>query len=150
MRSFKLAAVVATVSIAVLSAGACVSTPQRSGSDTAVVRSSGDTPQRVGSDTAIVMSSTNAITADQIAAANLPNAYEIVSRMRRQWFRDMSAGASGEVGVYMDNRRLEGGREALRQIPASDVARLDYLKSADAIMRFGQEASGGAIIVTRK
>jgi hypothetical protein len=93
--------------------------------------------------------SASRITADEIAAANVATAYDAVYRLHRPWFRDMSAGASGDVFVYVDNRALDEGKEALRQIPAAQVATIDYLKSADAVLRFGPRAQGGAIIVTR-
>lgn len=100
--------------------------------------------------TAASTASSNRITADEIATANVATAYDAVYSLHRPWFRDMSAGASGEVFVYVDNRALDEGKEALRQIPAGEVATIDYLKSADAVLRFGPRAKGGAIIVTRK
>ena len=94
--------------------------------------------------------SPNRITADEIAKADVATAYDAVYQLHRPWFRDMSAGASGAVFVYVDNREISEGVSALRQIPAHEVANIDYLKSADAVLRFGKRASGGAIIVTRK
>jgi hypothetical protein len=76
-------------------------------------------------------------------------AYDAVYQLHRPWFHDMSAGASGDVFVYVDNREMTEGVSALRQIPASEVAKIDYLQSADAVLRFGTRARGGAIIVTR-
>jgi hypothetical protein len=90
------------------------------------------------------------ITAEQIAKANVQTAYDAIDRLHRSWWKDLSAGTTTEVVVYMNNQKVDGGKEALRQIPASDVALLEYLKSTDAVMRFGQDANGGAIIVTRK
>jgi hypothetical protein len=89
----------------------------------------------------------NILTAEEISKANVPTAYEAVDRLRRRWFRDMTG--EGEVTVYMNNQK-QGDKEYLRQIPAQDVASLEYLKGSDAIMRFGQEARGGAIIINRK
>lgn len=94
--------------------------------------------------------SANRITADEIAKADVATAYDAIYSLHRPWFRDMSAGASGEVFVYVDNRVLDGGKEGLRQIPAGQVAVIDYLKAADAVPRFGPRAGGGAIIITRK
>jgi hypothetical protein len=92
------------------------------------------------------------ITADEIAKADVPTAYDAVYQLHRTWFRDMSAGAAGEVFVYVDNRAVDPGqaKEALRQIPAGEVAAIDYLKAAEAVLRFGPRAKGGAIIVVRK
>ncbi len=90
----------------------------------------------------------NQLTAAEITKANVPTAYEAVDRLRRRWFRDMTG--EGEVTVYLNNQKQEGGKEYLRQIPAQDVASLQYLKGSDAVMRFGQDARGGAIIINRK
>lgn len=90
------------------------------------------------------------LTAPDIEKANVATAYDAVDRLARRWFRDLSSNAAGEVTVYLDTNQRLGDRNALREIPARDVALLRYLKSADAVGRFGQEASGGAIIVTRR
>jgi hypothetical protein len=92
----------------------------------------------------------NRITADEIVKADVATAYDAVYQLHRPWFRDMSAGASGDVFVYVDNRAVDEGKDALRQIPAHEVASIEYLKASDAVLRFGRRASGGAIIVTRK
>lgn len=94
--------------------------------------------------------SPNRITAAEIAKADVATAYDAVYELHRPWFKDMSAGASGEVFVYVDNRALDEGKNALRQIPAQQVAVIEYLRASDAVLRFGPRASGGAIIVTRK
>jgi hypothetical protein len=90
------------------------------------------------------------ITAADISKANVANAYDAVDRLSRKWFRDISGTASGEVVVYLDGNQKLGGKETLRTIPAADVVVIRYLKSADAVSRYGSEASGGAIIVTRR
>lgn len=90
------------------------------------------------------------ITAAEIEAANVSTAYDAVDRLARRWFRDLSGGASGSVGVYLDTNERLGGASALRDIPARNVALLRYFRSGDAVARFGAEASGGAIIVTRR
>lgn len=88
------------------------------------------------------------ITAKEIGAAKLPNAYTLVDRLRRSWFRsDPATGAA--VAVYMDQQKL-GGTSVLRDIPSVQVAELRFLPSADAIQHFGQDAKGGAIVVVRK
>jgi hypothetical protein len=91
------------------------------------------------------------ISADDIAAANVPTAYEAVDRLHREWWQDLNH-ASNPVMVYQDNNQKlgDGTKEALRQIPADDVKSIEYLASDAAVMRFGQDALGGAIILTRK
>src|SRR4051812_8712836 len=86
------------------------------------------------SDTSASPSNASRISADEIAAANVATAYDAVYSLHRPWFRDMSAGASGDVFVYVDNRAVEEGKDALRQIPATQVLSIDYLKSADAVL----------------
>jgi hypothetical protein len=110
---------------------------------------SGSSNSATGAATA-TPTSANRITADEVANAGVATAYDAVDRLHRNWFRDYTSGGTGEVVVYMNNQKVEGGKEALRQIPAGDVALLEYLKSADAVMRFGPDAKFGAIILTRK
>lgn len=93
-------------------------------------------------------SAKNVLTAEQIEAARVPTAYDAVDRLRRVWFRDRATGAA--VSVYMDNQRLQNGAEALRDIRAEEVAELQYLNGTDAVLRWGADARGGAIIVVRK
>src|SRR5690606_34421492 len=90
----------------------------------------------------------NRITMAEIEAANLPNAYELVSRLRRPWLRrDPRTG--GEVAVYMDEQAL-GGAEALREIPAVTVSELRFLSNEEAVMRWGAAVKGGVIVVVRR
>lgn len=87
----------------------------------------------------------NRITAAEIEAAGLPNAYELVSRLRRPWLRgDPLTG--GAVAVYMEERNM-GGAEALRTIPAVAVAELRYLSNSEAVMRWGTAVQGSVIVV---
>jgi hypothetical protein len=88
------------------------------------------------------------ITAAEIAEANLPNAYELVSRLRRPWLR-RDALTGGEVVVYMDEQNL-GGVEKLRDIPAVEVAELQYLPNDAAVRRWGAAITGSVIIVERR
>lgn len=87
------------------------------------------------------------ITATEIQEANLPNAYELVSRLRRPWLRqDRITGK--EVRVYMEQRDI-GGAEALRNIPAADVAELRFYDSDAAMKRWGQTVESSVIEVVR-
>jgi hypothetical protein len=88
------------------------------------------------------------ITSEQITKANVPTAYDAVDRLHRRWFRDITTDAA--PAVYLNNQKVDGGIEGLRQIPAGEVLQIDYMKSTDAMMKYGQDAKGGAIIVTRK
>lgn len=138
MRSSKLLLLAASIA---LTATACAS----SGSGSS---SSGGT---TASDSSASGGSATMITADQITAANVPTAYEAVDRLHRDWWQDLNHPQNAVV-VYQDNNQKlgDGTKEALRQIPADDVKSIEYLSSNDAVMRFGQDALGGAIILTRK
>ena len=90
------------------------------------------------------------ITAQEIAEANLPTAYDVVDRLRRPWLR--RSGAGGEVVVYMDERNI-GGAAELRNIPATTVAELQYVTHEDAVRRWGGGMGGirgGVIVVIRR
>ena len=86
------------------------------------------------------------ITSEQIVAADLPTAYDLVEKLRRPWLR--RSGAGGEVAVYQDERPL-GGADELRKIPSTMVAELQYVDNADAVRRWGGGEGGvrGAVIV---
>ena len=92
------------------------------------------------------------ITADQIMQANVPTAFEAVDRLHRAWFLDQALTPNDSATIYLStNEKLGDGKpESLKQIPSDDVKLIEYLKGTDATMRFGQDAKGGAIIVTRK
>lgn len=81
----------------------------------------------------------------EIEAADLPTAYELVMRLRRGWLR-RGAGATGEVSVFMDERKV-GGVEKLREILSVDVAALEYVPYTDAVQRWGSTVEGAVIVV---
>ena len=84
------------------------------------------------------------ITSEQIVAANLPTAYDVVERLRRPWLRRSAMG--GEVVVYQDERPL-GDASKLRDIPSTMVVELQYVENADAVRRWGGGISGAVIVV---
>jgi hypothetical protein len=88
------------------------------------------------------------LTKEQITAANLPTAYDLVERLRRPWLR-RDAMTGEDVVVYMEERNI-GGATALRDIPSVDVAELDYLPNADAVKRWGADIKGSVILVVRR
>ncbi|HEU4588180.1 MAG TPA: hypothetical protein VFS11_06015 [Gemmatimonadales bacterium] len=90
----------------------------------------------------------NRLTTEEIDAAKLPNAYELVDRLRRPWLR-RDALTGGEVVVYMDEQNI-GGPEKLRDIPAVDVAELQYLPNDQAVRRWGSAIQGSVIVVVRR
>lgn len=93
-------------------------------------------------------SDSNRLTSDEITAAKLPTAYDLVDRLRRPWLR-RDALTGGDVVVYMDEQNL-GGAEKLRDIPSVDVAGLQYLPNQDAVKRWGADIKGSVIVVSRR
>lgn len=127
--------------VTVAALGACAST--RGGS--AAARSPEPSPAGSAS---VAKSDPSRLTSDDIAAANLPNAYELVNRLRRPWLRrDAVTGA--EVAVYMDDQRI-GGAEKLRDIPTVQVGELRFLPNLEAVRRWGSEVTGSVILVVRR
>lgn len=88
------------------------------------------------------------ITAEEVAAANLPTAYDVVERLRRAWLR-RDALTGGEVSVYMEERSL-GGAEKLREIPAVEVRTLELVPNEQATLRWGSSVKGSVILITRR
>ena len=89
------------------------------------------------------------ITAEEIATANVPNAYEAVSRLRNAWFRDRSGGGAGQAPlVFFGETRQINGVADLRNIRAQEITEIRFIRGADAVGRWGMEGRGGAIMVT--
>jgi hypothetical protein len=55
----------------------------------------------------------------------------------------------GDVVVYMDEQNI-GGPEKLRDVPAVDVAELQYLPNDQAVRRWGAAIRGSVIVVLRR
>lgn len=90
----------------------------------------------------------NRLTQEQITAANLPTAYDLVDRLRRPWLR-RDAVTGGDVVVYMDEQNI-GDASKLRDIPSVDVAEMQYLPNDEAIRRWGSDIKGSVILITRR
>ncbi|HEY9480050.1 MAG TPA: hypothetical protein VIP79_08160 [Gemmatimonadaceae bacterium] len=88
------------------------------------------------------------LTSEQITAADLPTAYDLVDRLRRPWLRG-DATTGKDVVVYMDQQNI-GGAAKLRDIPSVDVAGLEYLPYEEAVRRWGSQVEGSVIVVTRR
>ena len=88
------------------------------------------------------------LTSEEITAANLPTAYDLVDRLRRPWLR-RDAATGKDVVVYMDQQNI-GGATKLRDIPSVEVAELEYLPYDQAVQRWGSQVEGSVIVVTRR
>src|SRR5712675_1050420 len=100
-----------------------------------------------------VKTNPDVITSAEIDAGAFRDAYDVVQRLRPTWFTKARASSSGSLSgtqvssgsggmggvqpsssggglvVYLDNTRL-GGPEALRELPASSIASLQYMDAA--------------------
>lgn len=103
------------------------------------------------------------ITASEISSQSFRDAYDIVQRLRPNWFTRKSGGStarrmgtspsSSAAGagllVYLNNARL-GGVEALRQLSASSIESLRFVDAATAtatLPGIGSSVVSGAIVV---
>jgi hypothetical protein len=100
------------------------------------------------SDTKSSATDQSRLSSDEITAANLPTAYDLVDRLRRPWLR-RDAVTGGDVVVYMDEQNV-GGAGKLRDIPSVDVAELQYMPNDAAVQRWGSDIKGSVIVVTRR
>lgn len=92
------------------------------------------------------------ITAAEIVAARVADAYEAVARLRPEFLRRRgrvvgTMAAQPNVMVYLDELPY-GGLETLRHIPLERVRLIRYLSPSDADMRWGGSHPTGAILVT--
>jgi hypothetical protein len=92
------------------------------------------------------------ITAAEIVAARVTDAYQAVSQLRPEFLRRRAAlqmPAYGRVSVlvYLDDLRF-GGAESLRYIPLERVRLIRYITPNDADLRWGGHHPAGAILVT--
>jgi hypothetical protein len=96
------------------------------------------------------------IVATEFDGKGFRDAYDIVQRLRPNWFtkktggsaaRRMGTAGSGLV-VYLDNARM-GGVDALRQLQTGSIESLRFLDAADATARLpglGSSVVAGAIV----
>jgi len=131
-----------------------------------------------GTATAVPKIKTNPdfIATAEIDAGTFRDAYDIVQRLRPNWFTKARAssggslsgtqvaGASGSMSgvqpnssngalvVYLDNHRM-GGPEALRDMSASAISSLQYMDAAAATAKLpgiGSSVISGAIVATSR
>jgi len=92
-------------------------------------------------------SNPDVITAEQIAATHVQNAYDAVSQIRPRFLATQGGTTlSHAVRVIVDDVP-RGGVSVLRSINASDIVEIRHLSAADATMRWGTGYTGGAIVV---
>ena len=94
----------------------------------------------------------NVITATEIVASRVSDAYQAVTQLRPDFLRRRSASVTmtprpAAVSVYLDDLPF-GGVESLRAIPLERVRVIRYLSPFDADLRWGGSHPAGAILVT--
>ncbi|HUF65990.1 MAG TPA: hypothetical protein VMM17_08435 [Gemmatimonadaceae bacterium] len=99
------------------------------------------------------------ISAQEIAATAAVNAYDVVMRLRPQWFRSsgvasVGGGAvrQGSVIAYVDNVKL-GAVDNLRSISAAGITSIRYMNAEMAASRLpdiSRDLISGAVIVSTK
>jgi hypothetical protein len=123
-----------------------------------------------------VKSNPDLITTAEIDAGTYRDAYDIVQRLRPNWFTKAKATSTGSLGgmqvsggssgmtavqgssssgglvVYLDNHRL-GGPEALRDLTPATIKSLQYMDAATATAKLsglGSTVVTGAIVATSR
>jgi hypothetical protein len=96
------------------------------------------------------------ITRSEIAASNVMNAYELIDRLRPDWFRgrgtaSISGGriSSQVVLVYLDGHRL-GDLTTLRTLSVSGIDSIQWLDATRAetvLSGVGSDPIAGAIVI---
>lgn len=92
------------------------------------------------------------ITAGEILASRVTDAYQAVAQLRPEFLRRRGATAMlsftpPPVVVYLDDLPY-GGAESLRSIPLDRVRLIRYVEPGDAELRWGGMHRGGVILVT--
>jgi hypothetical protein len=94
----------------------------------------------------------NVITAEEMRAVGLPDAFRVVQSLRPQWLRprgSTSLGRETTIKVYLDGSLL-GGPDQLQQIAASSISSIRFLDGNEATQRWGLDHGQGAIVVSTR
>ena len=91
------------------------------------------------------------ITREVIRSTQYTNMYDVVLALRSNWLRARPAesiqGQSPSIQVYLDNQRLAGGAEELRQLSPTNIESVRYFDPITASARWGMDHGAGAIYV---
>ena len=90
----------------------------------------------------------------QLQKAGAWTAYDVIARLRPEYLRSRGATSlrnarPATAVVYVDEMRY-GTIDALKQMSADQIYRIEYINAADATTRFGTDHLGGAILVYTK
>ena len=89
------------------------------------------------------------ITAAEIDGTTASDALDLVQRLRPQWLRARAASPGDEVVVYVNGGRL-GSVSELRSMKAESIREMRFIRSEEAVARFGTGHSAGVILVTMR
>jgi hypothetical protein len=93
----------------------------------------------------------NVITAPELAHGGAGSTYDAIRHIRPEMLRSRDPGSlmlfkTLNPAVAVDNK-VFGGVEALRAIPADQVARLEYVSASKAANRYGRTFKDGIVLV---
>lgn len=128
MPSFRQAVVLCFIPVTLLSMAACVS-----------LKRSDEGGNR------------NIITADEIQAANVSTAYDVITKLHANYLASRGQNSillkqPKEPTVFLDNVEY-GSIASLRNIPASNCAEIRFIEGWDAMTKYGSDHVAGVIQV---
>ena len=93
----------------------------------------------------------NVITAEEMRAVGLPDAFRVVQSLRPQWLRPRGSTslARETIKVYLDGSLL-GGPDQLQQIAVSSISSIRFFDGNEATQRWGLDHGPGAIVVSTR
>jgi hypothetical protein len=104
-----------------------------------------------GSTAASPSRASDIVTTEEIDGSTVPNAYDLISRIRPQWLRgrgspDIRGGSPALPVVYVAGVRY-GPVSALRGLATSGILEMTYIDAPTATTRYGNGHGGGVIDV---
>lgn len=94
----------------------------------------------------------NVISLEQVEAARVDNAYELVRMHHPMWLRKRGANTlqnDGDIVVYLNDTRM-GGPDVLRQIETISITSIRFYDVGAANFKFGAGHTHGAIQVSTR
>lgn len=104
--------------------------------------------------TSVDANNPNVITADQIAASHQTNAYDVVSKLRPNFLKSRGrttvyAQGSDYPAVFLDEQSF-GDLSVLRNIAASQISSIHFIRGTDAVTLYGMQYGAGVIDIRTK
>ncbi len=107
-----------------------------------------------GGGTTVDANNPNIITGDQIAASAQTNAYDVVSRLRPNFLKSRGrttvyGQGSDYATVFLDGQSY-GDLSSLRNIAASQISSIHFIRGTDAVTTYGMQYGAGVIDIRTK